>query len=107
MNFLLFAPFVERLTGRPCDAEIDRRLVQLLRLGGTSVPRGDNPFLHGLHVHGYIEMPAGRLEDATVQNQSYAYGNGEMTSTVDDSEHLTSALCAGRLLPARLLRHVA
>ncbi|MFC9624698.1 hypothetical protein ACFTXM_33620 [Streptomyces sp. NPDC056930] len=102
MNSLLLAPFIERLTGRPCDAEIDRRLVQPLRLGGTSVPRGDNPYLHG-----YIEMPAGRLEDATVHNHSYAYGNSEMTSTVDDLEPFTSALCAGRLLPTRLLRHVA
>ncbi|MFE7399146.1 hypothetical protein [Streptomyces sp. NPDC057557] len=74
---------------------------------GTSVPRGDNPYLHGPHVHGYIEMPAGRLEDATVHNHSYAYGNSEMTSTVDDLERFTWALCAGRLLPARLLRHVA
>ncbi|MFD4944462.1 serine hydrolase domain-containing protein [Streptomyces sp. NPDC058239] len=76
VNFLLLALLVERLTGRPYGSEIDRRLVQPLGLGDTSVPRGDDPYLHGPHVHGCIEMPDGRWEDATVYNQLYAYGDG-------------------------------
>ncbi|MFJ1549238.1 hypothetical protein [Streptomyces sp. NPDC088246] len=43
---------------------------------------------------------------SSVYNQSYAYGDGEMTSTVDDLERCTAALFAGRLLPARLLRRM-
>ncbi|MFE2939003.1 serine hydrolase domain-containing protein [Streptomyces sp. NPDC059255] len=105
-NFLLLAMVVERVTGRAYGAEIHRRIAQPLGLTGTSVPASDDPYLHGPHVHGYQEMSDGRLEDATVYNQSAAYGSGEAVSTTRDLETFLAALFAGELLPPSLLEHM-
>ncbi|MFE3824079.1 serine hydrolase domain-containing protein [Streptomyces sp. NPDC059092] len=106
INFVLLAMVVERVTGRSYGTEVHRRIARPLGLTGTSVPASDDPYLHGPHVHGYQEMSDGRLEDATVYNQSAAYGSGEMVSTTRDVETFLAALFAGQLLPPHLLEHM-
>ncbi|MFE5815161.1 serine hydrolase domain-containing protein [Streptomyces sp. NPDC056479] len=98
ITYVLLALLIERLTGRPYGEVIRSRIVEPLALRGTLLP-GDDPHLHGPHIHGYLRMTGGTLEDATVFDMSNTWGEGELVSTVDDLFRFQRALFSGRLLP--------
>ncbi|MGW2185072.1 serine hydrolase domain-containing protein [Streptomyces sp. NPDC001719] len=102
INYVLAAMLVEKVTGHPYGKEIDARVLRPLGLRNTSVP-GNDPKIHGPHVHGYLAMSDGTLKDATDFNQSEAWGEGEMISTTGDLDRFVSALFSGKLLPKPVL----
>ncbi len=102
INYVLLALLVEELTGRPYGEVIDARVVRPLGLTRTLIP-GDDPHLHGPHVHGYLRMTDGTLQDVTVVNPSAMWGEGELVSSVDDLFRFQHALFSGRLLPRRAI----
>ncbi|WP_345056894.1 serine hydrolase domain-containing protein [Streptomyces rameus] len=102
INYVLAAMVVEKVTGNSYGTEIDRRILRPLGLHDTSVP-GNDPRIHGPHVHGYLALADGTLTDATVFNQSEAWGEGEMISTSRDLERFMTALFSGNLLPRATL----
>ncbi|WP_432096013.1 serine hydrolase domain-containing protein [Streptomyces sp. bgisy100] len=102
VNYVLAALLIERITGRPYGEAVTARLLRPLRLTRTSVP-GDDPRIHGPHVHGYLRMTDGRLRDVTTYDMSASRGEGDMISTPKDLDRLLSALFSGVLLPPRLL----
>ncbi|MFD3440288.1 serine hydrolase domain-containing protein [Streptomyces sp. NPDC058685] len=101
INYVLLALLVERLSGRPYGEEIRRALLRPLRLTRTWLP-GDDPRLHGSHVHGYLRMSDSSLRDITVYNPSSSWGEGELVSTVEDLSRFLEALFRGVLLPRRM-----
>ncbi|MFG2401177.1 serine hydrolase domain-containing protein [Streptomyces lydicus] len=105
INYVLLALLIERLTGRPYGEVIGRRLLRPLGLRHTSVP-GDDPHLHGPHVHGYMRMTDGSLLDITDYDQTEAWGEGEMVSTTGDLDRFLTALFSGELLPPRELERM-
>ncbi|MBH1937760.1 beta-lactamase family protein [Streptomyces sp. AV19] len=103
MNYVLAALLVEKVTGRPYGKVIGQRILRPLGLRHTSFP-GDDPKIHGPHVHGYLAMSDGTLRDATEYDQSEAWGEGELISTTGDLERFITALFApGKLLPKATL----
>ncbi|MGW7694273.1 serine hydrolase domain-containing protein [Streptomyces asiaticus] len=102
INYVLLALLIEKLTARPYGQEIQTRVLHPLGLTRTLLP-GQDPRLHGPHVHGYLRMTDGSLRDATVYNQSSAWGEGELVSTVDDLFRFQQALFSGALLPPHAL----
>ncbi|WP_419248639.1 serine hydrolase domain-containing protein [Streptomyces melanogenes] len=102
INYVLLALLVERLSGQRYGEAIRDRILRPLGLRRTLVP-GDDPRLHGPHVHGYLRMTDGSLEDVTVVNPSSSWGEGELVSTVDDLSHFMEALFCGALLPKHLM----
>ncbi|MGA5128264.1 serine hydrolase domain-containing protein [Streptomyces olivoreticuli] len=98
INYVLAAMLVEKVTGHAYGKEIDARILRPLGLRNTSLP-GNDPRIHGPHVHGYLAMSDGTLKDATDYNQSEAWGEGEMISTTGDLDRFISALFSGKLLP--------
>ncbi|WP_229891274.1 serine hydrolase domain-containing protein [Streptomyces mashuensis] len=102
INYVLAALLVEKVTGHSYGTEIGRRILRPLGLHDTSVA-GDDPRIHGPHVHGYLALADGTLSDATVFNQSEAWGEGEMISTSRDLERFMTALFSGELLPRATL----
>ncbi|WP_244303896.1 serine hydrolase domain-containing protein [Streptomyces lydicus] len=102
INYVLLALLIERLTGRPYGEVIGHRLLRPLSLRHTSLP-GDDPRLHGPHVHGYLRMTDGSLLDITDYDQTEAWGEGEMVSTTGDLDRFLTALFSGELLPPREL----
>ncbi|MFE1174857.1 serine hydrolase domain-containing protein [Streptomyces sp. NPDC058773] len=102
INYVLLALLIERLTGGRYGEVIARRILRPLGLRRTSVP-GNDPRLHGPHVHGYMRMTDGSLLDITEFNQSAAWGEGEMVSHTGDLDHFLTALFSGELLPSREL----
>lgn len=103
INYVFLALLIEELAGRPYGEVIASRILRPLGLTGTRIP-GDDPRLHGPHVHGFLRMTDGGLRDVTVYDQSAAWGEGELVSTADDLFRFQEALFSGVLLPGRALR---
>ncbi|MFE7111038.1 serine hydrolase domain-containing protein [Streptomyces sp. NPDC057575] len=103
INYSLAALIIDKVTGRPYREAVEARILRLLGLEHTVVP-GEDPRIHGPHVHGYLTMADGRLRDITTYDQSSARGEGDMISTTGDIDRLLVALFSGELLPPDLLR---
>ncbi|MFF1718019.1 serine hydrolase domain-containing protein [Streptomyces sviceus] len=102
INYALAALIIEEVTGRSYAEVVAARILRPLGLVRTVVP-GDDPQIHGRHVHGYLTMADGSLRDITTYDQSSSRGEGDMISTTSDLEHLLAALFSGELLPPELL----
>ncbi|MFJ2590135.1 serine hydrolase domain-containing protein [Streptomyces sp. NPDC087538] len=103
INYSLAALIIDNVTGRPYREAVEARILRPLGLEHTVVP-GEDPRIHGPHVHGYLTMADGRLRDITTYDQSSARGEGDMISTTGDIDRLLVALFSGELLPPDLLR---
>jgi D-alanyl-D-alanine carboxypeptidase len=104
-NYLLLGQIIEKVTGLSYGREIQRRIIQPLRLRGTAVP-GTSSEIRGPHPHGYLPTQRdGRMEllDYTRMNPSVFGAAGEMISTATDLNRFFAALLGGRLLPHHLL----
>ncbi|GCD98585.1 serine hydrolase domain-containing protein [Embleya hyalina] len=104
-GYLLLGEIIRKVTGRSYAVEIERRIIEPLRLHGTSLP-GTSSRIRGPHPHGYIPVRQGdetRLVDFTEMNPSLMGAGGEMISTTGDLNRFMAELVGGRLLPRHLL----
>ncbi|MFE6666496.1 serine hydrolase domain-containing protein [Streptomyces sp. NPDC057697] len=101
INYVLAALIIEGVTGRPYGEAVEARILRPLGLAHTVVP-GDDPRIHGPHVHGYLATADGGLRDITVRDQSAARGEGDIISTPEDLDSMLAALFSGELLPPEL-----
>ncbi|MEU6670391.1 serine hydrolase domain-containing protein [Streptomyces sp. NPDC046727] len=102
INYVLLALLTEQSTGRRYGDVIASRILRPLGLTRTFLP-GDDPRIHGPHIHGYLRMTDGTLRDATVYDQSASWGEGELVATADDLFRFQHALFSGAVLPPRAL----
>ncbi|GAA2967084.1 serine hydrolase domain-containing protein [Kitasatospora cinereorecta] len=102
-NYVLLGLIVQRVTGHPYAAEIQRRVLTPLHLSGTSLP-GARSALPVPHSRGYHRSADdGTLRDVTAIDPRIAGAAGELVSTLADLNHFYAALLGGRLLsPAQL-----
>ncbi len=103
INYVLAALIIDKVTGRPYGKAVEARVLRPLDLTHTVVP-GDDPRIHGRHVHGYLRMTDGTLRDITTYDPSPSRGEGDMISTTGDLDRMLAALFSGELLPPELLR---
>lgn len=104
-GYTLLGQIIEEATGRSYAEEIERRVIQPLRLRDTSLP-GTSVRIGKPHPHGYVPIERDgeiRLVDYTAMNPSVMGAGGEMISTTKDLNRFVAALLDGRLVPARLL----
>jgi D-alanyl-D-alanine carboxypeptidase len=98
-GYLLLGQIIEKVTGQSYGDEIERRVIQPLRLSGTSLP-GPSPEIPGPHPHGYVPKDSEmNLIDYTEMNPSVMGAGGELISTTSDLNRFFAALLGGRLLP--------
>lgn len=102
INYALAALIIEAVTGRSYGETVAARLLRPLGLTRTVVP-GNDPRIHGRHVHGYLVMADAGLRDVTTYDQSSSRGEGDMISTTSDPDRMLTALFSGELLPPGLL----
>ncbi|MFJ9815988.1 serine hydrolase domain-containing protein [Streptomyces sp. NPDC101151] len=102
INYVLLALLLEKMTGRRYGDAIADRILRPLGLTRTLFP-GDDPRLHGPHVHGYLRLTDGSLRDATVYNPSSSWGEGELVSTSADLFRFQQALFSGALLSPKAM----
>ncbi|WP_084966026.1 serine hydrolase domain-containing protein [Thermoactinospora rubra] len=101
-NAVVAGLLIEKVTGRPYEQEVRRRILQPLGLTQTSLP-GDRPGLPRPHARGYKALADGKLVDATRMNPSLDWAAGEMISTGRDLNRFLAALLGGKLTGPRSL----
>ncbi|TGB16567.1 class A beta-lactamase-related serine hydrolase [Streptomyces palmae] len=99
-DYLVLGLLVEKVTGHDYATEVRRRIIEPLRLTGTSFP-GTRDTLPAPHGRGYSAptTPGGPPRDTTTLNPSIAGAAGSLVSTLDDLARFTLALLDGELLP--------
>ncbi|MFF9348115.1 serine hydrolase domain-containing protein [Streptomyces sp. NPDC014734] len=102
-NYVVLGLVVRRVTGHDYATEIRRRIINPLRLTGTSLP-GARTTLPSPHGRGFTRDPAdGTLRDVTALDPRGAGAAGELISTLDDLDRFYTALLGGEILrPAEL-----
>ncbi|MFC8825635.1 serine hydrolase domain-containing protein [Streptomyces sp. NPDC057137] len=104
-GYLLLGRIVEKATGRSYAEEIEQRVIEPLRLRGTSVP-GTSPRVPQPRPRAYLPVePGGTAHptDYTEMNPSVFGAAGEMISTTRDLNRFVAALLDGSLVPDHLL----
>ncbi|MFE9746889.1 serine hydrolase domain-containing protein [Saccharothrix saharensis] len=103
-GYTVLGLLVERVTGRPLAAELERRVFGPLHLRDTSFP-SYQPFLPFPAAHGYERLYGEQapLTDVTTYVWSRVWASGNLVSTPDDLNRFFRALLGGRLLRADLL----
>ena len=115
-NYLILQLMVQRITGRPLQQVIARRIARPLHLGQTRLPAPADAALAAPATQGHIgpacvdELEGDGAQgltaqtDPTLWNLSYAQGGGGMTSTIRDLGAWAAAGSGDALLPKRLRR---
>ncbi|MFJ8332271.1 serine hydrolase domain-containing protein [Streptomyces sp. NPDC094437] len=107
-NYVLAGMVIEKATGHGFGQEIERRVIEPLRLRATSVP-GTRSTVPSPSSRAYSKLAPtaeGRTYDVTRLNPSLASAAGEMISSSADLNRFYSALLRGRLLPPQQLKEM-
>jgi D-alanyl-D-alanine carboxypeptidase len=102
-NYILLGMLIEKLTGNSWSHEVERRILQPLRLESTFDPH-DCPDLPAPHATGYESFSENTpLVDVTLLNHTWGGAAGALVTTADDLARFWHALQAGKLLrPAEM-----
>lgn len=101
-NYVIAGMVIEKATGHGYAQEVTRRIINPLKLDGTSFP-GTRPQLPHPHPVGYSRLhqqtPDAEVVDATEQNMTWLGAAGDIISTTGDLNRFQRALMRGALLP--------
>ncbi|MDN3024570.1 serine hydrolase domain-containing protein [Streptomyces sp. S.PB5] len=100
-NYVVLGMVVRRLTGQSYATEAERRIIDPLRLTGTSFP-GSGTALPAPHGRAYDTDGT----DVTELDPRVAGAAGELVTTLADLDRFYAALLGGELLPPRRLREM-
>jgi D-alanyl-D-alanine carboxypeptidase len=100
-NFILLGMVIRQVTGHSYATEAERRIINPLRLTGTSFP-GARTSLPSPHGRAYSADGT----DVTALDPRVAGAAGELVTTLADLNRFYAALLAGDLLPPRQLREM-
>ncbi|MGW0366823.1 serine hydrolase domain-containing protein [Streptomyces sp. NPDC002990] len=108
-NFVIAGMVIESATGHAYEQEVTRRIIQPLKLHGTSFP-GTSPQMPNPHPIGYSRLhqdaPDAKVHDATEQNMTWLGAAGDIISTSGDLNRFQHALMRGELLPSAEMREM-
>lgn len=92
LNSLVLGLIVEKVTGHSFACELERRIIQPLRLRHTSLPAADDPTIRSPHARVYVNG------DEVTEQSPYPWAEGGVISTAADLDRFLVALFQGRLL---------
>ncbi|WP_437783447.1 serine hydrolase domain-containing protein [Sorangium sp. So ce1097] len=103
-NYILAGLLIEKVTGRPLNEEITRRIIDRIGLRNTYLPDVGEQGIRGCHPRGYhADSVDGPMVDATELDPSFGWAAGEVIATPSDLNRFFLALFGGELLePAQL-----
>ncbi|WP_039795235.1 serine hydrolase domain-containing protein [Amycolatopsis alba] len=103
-NYVLAGLLVEQATSTSYATQVERRILQPLRMHDTSLP-GARTTIPGDHAHAYQAYQDNRrltTVDVTRQSTTWAWAAGEIVSTTKDLDRFITALTGGKLLSPEL-----
>ncbi|MFI9019192.1 serine hydrolase domain-containing protein [Streptomyces griseus] len=99
-NYLVAGLIIQKVTGRPLAEEINRRIVDRIKLRHTYFPTPGNMTIAEPHPNGYHQDTADSpWRDITELDPSWGWAAGAVISTNGDLNRFYTALLKGRLLP--------
>ncbi|MFI1993862.1 serine hydrolase domain-containing protein [Actinoplanes sp. NPDC020271] len=98
-NYIVAGLLVERVTGRPVEEQIQKRVIRKAGLRHTYFPADYETGIRERHPQGYLAGPDGQLLDITDLDPSWGWAAGQMIATPSDLNTFFSALIHGKLLP--------
>jgi D-alanyl-D-alanine carboxypeptidase len=101
-NYVLAGLIVQKVTGRPIAENVDRRIVQRLKLKDTYWPNQGEQGIRGKHPRGY-SLIKGVPTDVTEMDPSWGWAAGQIISSTKDLNTFYQALLKGDLVPAKEL----
>ncbi|WP_172381184.1 serine hydrolase [Streptomyces sp. MNP-20] len=108
-NYVIAGMVIEKATGHGYAQEATRRIIDRLKLRGTSFP-GTAPQLPDPHPVGYSRLhqkaPDAAVVDATEQNMTWLGAAGDVISTTGDLNRFQRALLRGELLPRAQMKEM-
>lgn len=106
-NYTLAAMVIEKATGHPYGDEIERRIIEPLRLRATKVP-GTDPRVPRPASRAYSKLrdSAGPTYEVTEFNPSGSFGSGEIISDSADLNRFYTLLVRGELLPPEQMKEM-
>ncbi|MFD0412248.1 serine hydrolase domain-containing protein [Streptomyces sp. NPDC127108] len=108
-NYVIAGMVIEKATGHGYAQEVTRRIIDRLKLRGTSFP-GTAPQMPTPHPVGYSrlhqEAPDAEVVDATEQNMTWLGAAGDIISTPGDLSRFQRALIHGQLLPKAQMKEM-
>lgn len=103
-NTAIMGLIIKKVTGETYADQISKRIIQPLKLTGTSLP-GRSSDIPKKNARGYLDM-GDKLVDITDINPSFANAGGEMLSTGEDLTTFFRALLSGKLLTPQMLKEM-
>ncbi|GLY53952.1 serine hydrolase domain-containing protein [Lentzea sp. NBRC 102530] len=97
-NYVLLGLLIQKVTGRPVAENVDKRVVQKIKLRDTYWPGVGEEGIRGKHPQGYSKIGNG-IEDVTELDPSWGWAAGQIISTTKDLNAFYSALLNGKLVP--------
>lgn len=88
---------IQKVTGHSWEREVHDRIIEPLRLRGTSTPVDDSR-IPGRYSHGY-EVTDGGWVDVSAANPSLQWSAAAVISTPDDLDRFMVALFSGKVVP--------
>ncbi|XXT21188.1 serine hydrolase domain-containing protein [Sorangium sp. So ce429] len=103
-NYILAGMLIEKVTGRPLNEEITRRIIDRIGLRHTYLPDVGEEGIRECHPRGYhADQPDQPVYDATELDPSWGWAAGQVIATPTDLNRFFLALFGGELLePAQL-----
>ncbi|MGW6449370.1 serine hydrolase domain-containing protein [Lentzea sp. NPDC055074] len=97
-NYVLLGLLTQKVTGRPVAENVDKRIIQKIKLEDTYWPNQGEETIRGKHPKGYAKTGNG-IEDVTVLDPSWGWAAGQIISSTKDLNTFYRALLKGELLP--------
>ncbi|WP_437600088.1 serine hydrolase domain-containing protein [Sorangium sp. So ce590] len=103
-NYVLAGLIIEKVTGRPLNEEITKRVIERIGLRSTYLPGVGEQSMKGCHLKGYhTDVPLEPLQDVTELDTSWGWAAGQVIGSPSDLNRFYLALFGGELLePAQL-----
>jgi D-alanyl-D-alanine carboxypeptidase len=102
-DYVLVGLVLEKVTGKPIETLLDRRVIEPLHLRNTYFPTRSS--FRGRYAHGYVppRFTGGGYDDVSRLSPSFIWTAGAVVSNAPDVARFWTALMSGRLLKPRLL----
>ncbi|GAA2263439.1 serine hydrolase domain-containing protein [Streptomyces amakusaensis] len=106
-NYVLAGLIIEKVAGDSYENQVRERIIKPLGLKATTVP-GNSSLMPKPSSRAYsvlfLDPATAKVHDATLQNASQSWADGDMISSAGDLNRFFRALLRGELLPAEQLR---